>query len=107
MWPSHGSFVKALRLLSKTYGTCFYGLQKLHLLLQKQRNRGQDGAGIATIKLHTQPGKKYISRRRSNSSNYLQSLFEGVMQHFDDLTEEQMNDGAWLKEHKPLWENYF
>jgi amidophosphoribosyltransferase len=83
------------------YGTAFYGLQKLHLLMQKQRNRGQDGAGIATIKLNVPAGHKYISRRRSNAPNYLQALFEGVMSHFKDLNEEQVNDPMWLKTHKP------
>lgn len=94
--------LKPLDFYQKKYGTCFYGLQKLHLLLQKQRNRGQDGAGLATIKLHVEPGKKYISRRRSNSSNYLQALFEGVMQHFNNLTDEQLNDAQWMKDHKPF-----
>lgn len=93
--------LKPLDYYQKKYGSCFYGLQKVHLLLQKQRNRGQDGAGLATIKLDIEPGKKYISRRRSNSSNYLQSLFEGVMHHFDHLKEDQLNDGKWLKENMP------
>lgn len=93
--------LKPLDYYQKKYGSCFYGLQKVHLLLQKQRNRGQDGAGLATIKLDIEPGKKYISRRRSNSSNYLQSLFEGIMHHFDHLKEDQLNDGKWLKENMP------
>jgi amidophosphoribosyltransferase len=93
--------LKPLDYYQKKYGSCFYGLQKVHLLLQKQRNRGQDGAGLATIKLDIEPGKKYISRRRSNSVNYLQSLFEGIMHHFDHLKEDQLNDGKWLKEHMP------
>ncbi len=94
--------LKPLDYYQKKYGSCFYGLQKLHLLLQKQRNRGQDGAGLATIKLNIEPGKKYISRKRSASSNYLQALFEGVMQTFDNLSDEQLNDGKWLKDHKPF-----
>jgi amidophosphoribosyltransferase len=93
--------LKPLDYYQKKYGSCFYGLQKVNLLLQKQRNRGQDGAGLATIKLNVEPGKKYISRRRSNSVNYLQSLFEGVMQHFDNLKEDQLNDGKWLKDNMP------
>ncbi|MBK8956682.1 MAG: amidophosphoribosyltransferase [Saprospiraceae bacterium] len=94
--------LKPLDYYQERYGSCFYGLQKLHLLMQKQRNRGQDGAGVATIKLNIEPGKKYISRRRSNSSNYLQSLFEGVMQHFEGLDESQITNGKWLKENKPF-----
>jgi len=78
-----------------------YGLKKLQILLQKQRNRGQDGAGIATIKLDTQPGRRYISRRRSNSPQYLKDLFRGAFAHFEGLTSEQLNDPHWLKENKP------
>ncbi len=94
--------LKPLDYYQKKYGSCFYGLQKMHLLMQKQRNRGQDGAGLATIKLNIEPGRKYISRRRSNATNYLQSLFEGVMQHFEHLSDEQLNDAHWLKENKPF-----
>lgn len=94
--------LKPIDYYQKKYGSCFYGLQKLHLLMQKQRNRGQDGAGLATIKLDIEPGKKYISRRRSNASNYLQALFEGVMHHFNDLSDEQLNDAEWLKANKPF-----
>jgi amidophosphoribosyltransferase len=94
--------LKPLEYYQEKYGTAFYGLQKLQLLMQKQRNRGQDGAGMATIKLNTQPGEKYISRRRSNAPNYLQALFEGVYSHFKDITLEQANDPAWLKANKPF-----
>jgi amidophosphoribosyltransferase len=59
--------LKPLSYYQEKYGTPFYGLNKLHLLMQKQRNRGQDGAGIATIKLDSQPGTRYISRKRDNS----------------------------------------
>lgn len=94
--------LKPLEYYQEKYGTAFYGLQKLQLLMQKQRNRGQDGAGMATIKLNTQPGEKYISRRRSNAPNYLQALFEGVYSHFKDITLEQSNDPVWLKANKPF-----
>jgi amidophosphoribosyltransferase len=83
------------------YGTALYGLNKLQLLLQKQRNRGQDGAGIATIKLDMEPGNRYISRKRSIGSNYLKDLFDGVYANFKDCTPEQMNDIAWLKVNRP------
>ncbi|MFT6810144.1 MAG: amidophosphoribosyltransferase [Saprospiraceae bacterium] len=67
--------LKPLSYYQEKSGTSLYGLNKLQTLLQKQRNRGQDGAGIATIKLNTQPGKRFISRRRSNSAQYLKDLF--------------------------------
>lgn len=93
--------LKPLQHYKDKYGTALYGLNKMQLLLQKQRNRGQDGAGLATIKLDTTPGNRYISRKRSNSPQYLKDLFEGVFSHFNDLTEEQRNDVDWLKHNKP------
>jgi len=93
--------LKPLEHYHRKYGTALYGINKMNLLLQKQRNRGQDGAGLATIKLDTHPGTRYISRRRSNSPQYLRDLFEGVFSHFQDVTPEQMNDTTWLKDNKP------
>ena len=93
--------LKPLDYYYKKYGTALYGLNKMNLLLQKQRNRGQDGAGLVTIKLDSTPGTRYISRRRSNSPQYLKDLFEGVFSHFSDITKEQLNDPVWLKENKP------
>ena len=103
----HGCGLAFIRLLKpleyyhKKYGTSLYGINKMHLLLQKMRNRGQDGAGIATIKLDMQPGSRYISRKRSNNPQYIKHLFEGVFHHFNDLTEGQKNDPEWLKTNKP------
>lgn len=93
--------LKPLDYYHKKYGTALYGLNKMNLLLQKQRNRGQDGAGLVTIKLDSTPGTRYISRRRSNSPQYLKDLFEGVFSHFTDITRDQLNDPQWLKENKP------
>lgn len=73
----------------------------MNLLLQKQRNRGQDGAGLVTIKLDSTPGTRFISRRRSNSPQYLKDLFEGVFSHFTDISKEQLNNPTWLKDNKP------
>jgi len=93
--------LKPLEFYVEKYGTPLYGLNKIHLLLQKQRNRGQDGAGIANIKFDVEPGSRYISRKRSNSSQYLKDLFENIYQHFNDLTPEQLQDVDWLKKNKP------
>ncbi len=62
---------KPLSYYQDKYGSALYGLNKLKLLMQKMRNRGQDGAGMASLKLNVEPGRKYISRKRSNASNYL------------------------------------
>ena len=94
--------LKPLEFYHEKYGTAFYGLNKLHLLMQKQRNRGQDGAGIATIKLDPTPGTRYLSRKRSNSqTQHIKDVFEQVFWHFKDLTVEQINDAVYLKEHYP------
>jgi len=83
------------------YGSAFYGLNKLRMLMQKQRNRGQDGAGMATLKLDVAPGDKYISRKRSIAPNYLDDLFEQIFRHFKDLPAEKLEDPTWLKANKP------
>ncbi|MBP8240556.1 MAG: amidophosphoribosyltransferase, partial [Saprospiraceae bacterium] len=93
--------LKPLEFYHKKYGTAFYGVQKLQLLMQKMRNRGQDGAGMATIKLHPQPGTRYISRKRSNATNYLTDLFDMVWARLNATTPEQQNDPAWLKANMP------
>ncbi len=92
---------KPLEFYNEKYGTPLYGLQKLQLLLQKQRNRGQDGAGIATIKLDATPGTRYISRKRSNSSTYLTDIFSEVYKYFNDLPEDKLADTDWLKANLP------
>ncbi len=92
---------KPLEYYRENHGTALYGVNKLHLLMQKQRNRGQDGAGIATIKLDTNPGTRYISRKRSNDRDPLKAIFTGVYDYFNKLTPEQMQDTAWLKENLP------
>ncbi len=93
--------LKPLEFYHKKYGTAFYGVQKLQLLMQKMRNRGQDGAGIATIKLDAMPGKRYISRKRSNAPNYLTDLFDIVWARLNATTEAQRQDPAWLRENMP------
>jgi amidophosphoribosyltransferase len=94
--------LKPLEYYHEKYGTAFYGLNKLHLLMQKQRNRGQDGAGIATIKLDPLPGHRYISRKRSNSAQQpIRELFEQVFLHFKDLPDETIHSPQYLKDNFP------
>lgn len=93
--------LKPLEYYHEKYGTALYGVNKLRLLLQKQRNRGQDGAGMATIKLDVKPGTKYISRKRSNNPDYLEDLFKQVYSHFKLLPRKRLNDPCWLKKNMP------
>jgi len=93
--------LKPLEFYHKKYGTAFYGVQKMQLLMQKMRNRGQDGAGIATIKLNAQPGKRYISHKRSNATNYLTDLFEMVWARLNAAPAEFRDNPTWLRENMP------
>ena len=97
--------LKPLEFYKQKYGTSFYGLKKMYLLMEKQRNRGQDGAGMANIKLDTPAGKRYISRKRSTTDNPIQDLFAQINQRFIDLEEsdpDKLNDIDWLKNNMPF-----
>ena len=91
---------KPLEYYQKKYGTALYGLNKLYLLMEKQHNRGQDGAGVATIKLDVDPGNRYISRHRSNGSKPIKEIFDKINMKFWELSEtqpEKLKDPEWLK----------
>ena len=97
--------LKPLEFYKEKYGTSFYGLKKMYLLMEKQRNRGQDGAGMANIKLDTPPGKRYISRKRSTTENPIQDLFAQINKRFIDLEEsnpKKLDDINWLKNNMPF-----
>ena len=79
--------LKPLNHYQEKYGTSLYGLNKMYLLMQKQVNRGQDGAGLANIKLDVKPGKRYISRYRSNKVNSVQDVFTYINKKFEDIEE--------------------
>ncbi len=83
------------------YGTSFYGLNKMYLLMEKQHNRGQDGAGLVNIKIDLEPGKRYISRHRSNQSSPLKDIFSKINSRFIELQQshpEKLQDPEWLKQ---------
>ncbi len=82
------------------YGSALWGLNKMHLLMEKQHNRGQDGAGIANIKLDMQPGERYISRTRSVQKNPTQDIFDQINAKFKAIYDENpahLKDVAYLK----------
>lgn len=91
---------KPLQFYREKYGTSFYGLNKMYLLMEKQHNRGQDGAGLANIKLNMEPGKRYISRQRSNGNAPIKDVFSKVMSRFDELQDrpELLDDTEYLKQ---------
>ncbi|AEA43997.1 amidophosphoribosyltransferase [Fluviicola taffensis] len=93
---------KPLQFYVDKYGTAFYGLNKLHLLMEKQHNRGQDGAGVANIKLNMEPGERYISRYRSIDPKPIQDIFNHINSRFYEIGEENpelLKDVNYLKKH--------
>jgi amidophosphoribosyltransferase len=91
---------KPLEFYQVKYGDWRYGLEKLYLLMEKQHNRGQDGAGVVCIKTGLDPGKKYIFRHRSNNSNPIQDIFDKINDEFKKVEEqnpERLNDPGWAK----------
>lgn len=91
---------KPLHYYMQKYGTPLYGLNKLYLLMEKQHNRGQDGAGVANIKLDPVPGNRYISRYRSTSKGAIQEIFEKIQGKFQAAYlqhPQHYNDADWLK----------
>lgn len=93
--------LKPLSYYQEKYGTPYYGVNKLYLLMEKQHNRGQDGAGIATIKFDVKPGNRYISRYRAMGSTAVADIFEYVQKKFAAVNKaypEQSKDPQWLKD---------
>lgn len=76
--------LKPLEYYKEKYGTAFYGINKMYLMMEKQHNRGQDGAGFASIKLDVQPGQRYISRVRSNAQQPIQDIFAQINNRIND-----------------------
>jgi amidophosphoribosyltransferase len=75
---------KPLEFYKEKYGSAFYGIQKMYLLMEKQHNRGQDGAGFASIKLDVEPGERYISRVRSNDAQAIQDVFKQINERVNE-----------------------
>lgn len=93
---------KPISYYYRKYGTAFYGLNKLYLLMEKQHNRGQDGAGIATLKLNVEPGHPYVHRLRIPGSGAIKEIFKNVNQEVEEL-EKLYPD---LKTHPGLLKGY-
>ena len=97
--------LKPLEFYQKKYGTTLYGLNKMYLLMEKQHNRGQDGAGIANVKLDVEVGKRYISRKRSVATNPLKDVFQQANKRFFELEKndpQKLKNPKWMKENLPF-----
>ncbi|MCX6296818.1 MAG: amidophosphoribosyltransferase [Bacteroidetes bacterium] len=96
--------LKPLDYYIKKYGTPLYGVNKLYLLMEKQHNRGQDGAGVANIKFDVIPGTKYISRTRAVGSSAIKEIFGKINSSLEDISKrnpEKLKDAIWLKKNLP------
>ena len=83
---------KPLQFYLDKYGSAFYGINKLHLLMEKQHNRGQDGAGVANIKFDMDPGDRYISRTRSIKKSPIQDIFDQINSRFKSIAEDNASN---------------
>jgi amidophosphoribosyltransferase len=93
--------LKPLSYYKEKYGTWNYGINKLYLLVEKQHNRGQDGAGVLCLKLDTPPGVKYMYRKRSASSTPIIDNFKEIYKNFDEVLSRNPNkndDAEWIKQ---------
>lgn len=94
--------LKPLSYYQEKYGTWMYGLNKLYLLMEKQHNRGQEGAGFAAVKQHAAPGEEYLYRQRAEGSNAIAEIFSDTHRLFADYTSEQLSDAVFAQEHIPF-----
>lgn len=93
--------LKPLEYYYEKYGTWQYGLEKLYLLMEKQHNRGQEGAGLASVKLDAAPGTEYIFRERGLGSNAIPEIFENAQKKFREVGAEKLNDADFVKKNVP------
>jgi len=102
--------LKPLQYYKDKYGSAFYGLNKMYLLMEKQHNRGQDGAGLASIKFDVAPGTRYISRVRSNADQPIQDIFSQINERLNIINEEfpdKIEDVQWQIDNAPYIGNLF
>jgi amidophosphoribosyltransferase len=102
--------LKPLQYYKDKYGTAFYGINKMYLLMEKQHNRGQDGAGFASLKFDMDPGTRYISRIRSNKSQPIQDVFGKINKRLHGVLEEnpsKIDDIQWQEKNVPYVGNLF
>ncbi|WP_108821527.1 amidophosphoribosyltransferase [Dysgonomonas sp. Marseille-P4361] len=94
--------LKPLSYYQEKYGTWQYGLNKLYLLMEKQHNRGQEGAGLAVVKLDSPAGSDFIFRERATGSSAIPEIFSNVYKNYQKYTPEQLNDPVFAAENLPF-----
>lgn len=94
--------LKPLEYYQEKYGTWMYALNKLYLMMEKQHNRGQEGAGMASVKLDSEPGNEYMFRERAEGKNAVAEIFANVHKHYKNLSQEQLSDVSFAKTNLPF-----
>lgn len=94
--------LKPLSYYEKKYGTWMYGLNKLYLLMEKQHNRGQEGAGLACVKMQAAPGEEFMFRERGLGGGAIQEIFGNVHKELGNYTSEQLHDAGFSVRHVPF-----
>lgn len=94
--------LKPLEYYQEKYGTWQYGLNKLYLLMEKQHNRGQEGAGLAVVKIESGPGSEFIFRERATGSGAISEIFGNVHKNYINLPKERLDDPFYAKENLPF-----
>ena len=94
--------LKPLEYYQQKYGTWMYGLNKLYLMMEKQHNRGQEGAGMACVNLEAVPGTEYMFRERAEGKDAITQIFANAQSHFNGLTHEQLSDVSYAKMNLPF-----
>lgn len=94
--------LKPLEYYQKKYGSWQYGLNKLYLLMEKQHNRGQEGAGLAVVKLDSPPGKEFIFRERAVGSGAISEIFGNIYKNYENIPNADLNDPAYASQNLPF-----
>lgn len=94
--------LKPLEYYQEKYGTWMYGLNKLYLLMEKQHNRGQEGAGLACVKLRANPGEEYMFRERAEGAGAIQEIFSHVHENYKGIPAETLADSTYAKQNLPF-----
>ena len=94
--------LKPLEYYQEKYGTWMYGLNKLYLLMEKQHNRGQEGAGLACVKLEANPGEEYMFRERAEGSGAITEIFGTIQNYFKHLSKDELHDAGLAKRTLPF-----
>ena len=94
--------LKPLEYYQQKYGTWMYGLNKLYLMMEKEHNRGQEGAGLACVKSMTEPGTEYMFRERAEGKSAITEIFSNVQKNFKGVSPEQLADVSYARKHLPF-----